>query len=52
MEDNMRKRMYIYVSLGQEKLIEHFKSTIIKNLFSKNHPLWGKGGDNNIALVL
>ena len=34
MEDNERKRMYIYVSLGhfavQQKLTEHCKSTTIK----------------------
>ena len=37
MEDNVRKRMYVYVYLGhfavQQKMTEHYKSTIIlKNL--------------------
>lgn len=36
MEDNMKKRMYIFVRLGNfavpSKLTEHWKSTLIKNL--------------------
>jgi len=39
MEDNVRKRMYICVYLGhftaQQKLTEHCKSTIMKNLKKK-----------------
>ena len=35
MEDNVKKRMYIYVYLDNfaiwQKLTEHYKSTIIKN---------------------
>ena len=36
MEDSVRKRMYIFVQLGcyavQQKLTEHCKSTLVKNL--------------------
>jgi len=39
MEDNVKKRMHIYVLLGhsaiQQKLTEHYKSTIIKKFKKK-----------------
>ena len=41
MKDSMRKRMYRYVGLGQyalqQKLAEHFKSTILKTIVIINN---------------